>query len=281
LFRRQLLCLTALHYCGVVKGYPQSQFYSWFWLFMNNLQTHAACFYGCAILLASSCFASAAEPDSPPKYAPLSQYEDREIEGWPVRIHRDLLKQKQLSARTLREAAVQLYRIKRVVQPARVAQLQKVRIWIELYEPHHKCMAYHPGARWLTDNDMHPDKAKCVELANANTFLQWTLDQPWMLLHELAHAYHDQFLPQGYENATVLRTFNAATSGDRYGEVDHIRGGRRQHYAATNQMEYFAEATEAYFGVNDYFPYVRHELKKYDPAAFDMLQKVWGGRLNK
>ena len=35
-----------------------------------------------------------------------------------------------------------------------------------------------------------------------------------------------------------------------------------EHYAATNHKEYFAEATEAYFYKNDFYPFVRGELKK-------------------
>jgi len=235
-------------------------------------------FHAFAIVLTCTGAVIADEPPEPPAYDPVSAYEDRTMEGWPLRIHRDLLKQPALAAATLREVRVQLYRITRVLNPAAVAKLRKVRIWIELHEPHHPCMAYHNEAEWLLAHDMHPGKARCVELADARTFLKWTLDQPWMMLHELAHAYHDQFLPGGYRNADVLRAYNAATSGERYGEVDHIRGIRRKHYGSTNQMEYFAEATEALFGVNDYFPFVRSELQQYDPAAVRMLEKAWGGR---
>ena len=55
-------------------------------------------------------------------------------------------------------------------------------------------MAYHPSKRWLTQNHFNPELAGCVELGNPKTFLSWTKAQPWMVLHELAHAYHDQFL---------------------------------------------------------------------------------------
>jgi hypothetical protein len=41
-------------------------------------------------------------------------------------------------------------------------------------------------------------------------------------------------------------------------------------------MEYFAEATEAYFGTNDFYPYVRSELAAHDPAMFALLGKLWG-----
>ena len=46
-------------------------------------------------------------------------------------------------------------------------------------------------------------------------------------------------------------------------------------YAATNQEEYFAELTEAYFGHNDWFPHNREELRKYDPRGFKMIEEVW------
>ena len=44
----------------------------------------------------------------------------------------------------------------------------------------------------------------------------------------------------------------------------------------SNISEYFAESTEAYFGVNDFYPFVRAELKEHDPAMFSLLEMVWG-----
>ena len=46
-------------------------------------------------------------------------------------------------------------------------------------------------------------------------------------------------------------------------------------YAATNQEEYFAELTEAYFGQNDWFPHNREELRNYDPRGYKMIEEVW------
>jgi hypothetical protein len=40
-------------------------------------------------------------------------------------------------------------------------------------------------------------------------------------------------------------------------------------------MEYFAEATEAFFGTNDFYPFVRSELKQHDPQMYDLLRKLW------
>jgi hypothetical protein len=48
-----------------------------------------------------------------------------------------------------------------------------------------------------------------------------------------------------------------------------------QHYALTNQKEFFAEMTEAYFGVNDFYPFNRAELKQAEPALFEQMGRWW------
>ena len=41
-------------------------------------------------------------------------------------------------------------------------------------------------------------------------------------------------------------------------------------------MEYFAEATEANFGANDFYPFVRAELREHDPEAYALTESIWG-----
>jgi hypothetical protein len=53
-------------------------------------------------------------------------------------------------------------------------------------------------------------------------------------------------------------------------------GRRRKAYAASNVEEYFAEATEAFFGTNDFYPFVRPELREHDPELFRVLERIWG-----
>ena len=43
-------------------------------------------------------------------------------------------------------------------------------------------------------------------------------------------------------------------------------------------MEFFAEMTESYFGVNDFFPFNRAELKEAEPEIHRLLGQVWEGR---
>jgi hypothetical protein len=204
-------------------------------------------------------------------------YQTRQVEGWQVWINSGFVKgQSELADRTLRLLAFQLYQITRVIPPEALSKLRTVRIWVEESEPHPPCMTYHPDPGWLREHGKNPEKARCVELANARTFLDWTLQQPWMLLHELSHGYHHQFLEGGFQNPRIKAAYDYAMKAKLYDRVLRYGGQEEKAYAATNPMEYFAEASEAYFGTNDFFPFVRIELKRHDPTAFAMLEALWG-----
>ncbi len=203
-------------------------------------------------------------------------YADRDIEGWPVRVNEAFLRDRpELAAKTLDLLRVQLSQIVRRLPSDAVGKLRTITIWVEEAEPHHPCMAYHPDAGWLRDHGMSEEKARCVEIANAKNFLSWTIDQPWMVLHELAHGYHHQKLDGGFENKDVRRAFERAKAAGSYQSVLRINGRDEKAYALTDPMEFFAEATEAFFGTNDFYPFVRAELKAYDPETFAVLEKLW------
>jgi len=209
-------------------------------------------------------------------FEPTENYATQQIQGWSVLVNKNFLRDgPELSQQTLTLLQHQLYQIKRVVPNPALTKLQKIKIWVEEKEPHHPCMAYHPDVAWLREHDMNPDKAKCVELAGATNFLTWTIAQPWMVLHELAHGYHDQFLEKGFENPRILAAYKNAMHLKRYETITQINGREEKAYATTNQMEYFAEASEAYFGTNDFFPFVKIELKKHDPEVLDVLNELW------
>ena len=212
-----------------------------------------------------------------PNYEPSSNYRNIKLRGYRIRVNKLLVRgHSELYKRAIEVMDYQLFKIERVLPTAAVEKLQKVVIWLEYEEPHHPCAAYHPGRQWLVDNDMNPDKAKCVEISNARKFVDWTISQPYMVLHELAHAYHDQFLDKGFENPAVLEAFLAAMKSGQYQQVLRWNGRNVKHYSTTNQMEYFAEATEAYFGTNDYYPFTRPELEIFDAGGARAVEAAWG-----
>ena len=191
------------------------------------------------------------------EYTPTKGYEVREIEGWKVL---ELLK-------------FQLYQITRVVSVEPLEEIRKVPIWVEYDAPRHPCMCYHPSRGWLANNGFNPEKERSVEVANAENFLKWTIGQPWMVLHELAHAYHHSVL--GYDHKELHRAYEKAVESKKYESVLHISGRSKRAYALNNDQEYFAECSEAFLGTNDFYPFVRSELKEHDPQMYELLRKLW------
>lgn len=164
--------------------------------------------------------------------------------------------------------------LSKIIRPPQFAQLQKVPIWIEYKPKPDGAIWYHKSQEWVVANGYPVEIAKCVEICNTTHFLEWQkLNQPYMVLHELAHAYHDQVL--GPDNADVLAAFQNAVKSKKYESVPYNLGGNQKAYALNNPDEYFAELTEAYLGENDYYPYNRSQLQEFDPMGYDLMKKVW------
>ena len=140
---------------------------------------------------------------------------------------------------------------------------------------------YHPDKAWLAEHGYPADHAKCVHIPSASYWNspRFQLDQPWAVLHELAHAYHDQVL--SFDNLEVKALWEKLKGGAKYESVLHVRGDKRKHYALTNPMEFFAEMSEAYVGQNDFFPFNAGELKAELPEVFAYMEKIWGPRPSK
>ena len=61
-----------------------------------------------------------------------------------------------------------------------------------------------------------------------------------------------------------------------HGDAALLYNGKRvKHYGLTDQKEFFAEMTESYFGVNDFFPFNRAELQEAEPELFQLLKEIW------
>jgi hypothetical protein len=207
-------------------------------------------------------------------FAPTADYKVEHIAGWKVRFHNRLLADRpDLAAQVRDELTRQLKAIVAAVPADKVATLRKTPIWIERFHPKFPCACYHPDIHWLEANGFNPAKVDSVDISNPQNFVDWSRDQPWMLLHELAHAYHDQVL--GHDHAAVRRAYEKANGGKAYLQVRHVNGETVRHYALSNDQEYFAEATEAYFGKNDFFPFTREDLKKFDPDGYKLMHEIW------
>ena len=150
----------------------------------------------------------------------------RDLEGWTVHVDDRLLSgaDKELGEHALRILANRLYDIKHVVPADKLAKLQKVPIWLDKDHGKLRPAQYHPSAGWLKANGYSKDMAKCVHIPVAAEFssLSHQRVQPWSVLHELAHSYHDQVL--GFDHAEVAAAHGRFRDGGKYKEVLHING---------------------------------------------------------
>lgn len=209
--------------------------------------------------------------------------ETRELKGWTVHVNRELLKNEPKATEiALDLLGKQLAEIVRVVPESAVAELRKVPLYFSPEYPERNGGAeFHPGAEWLKAHGRDPVMVKSVEFSNILSFAQETRRMPNFALHELAHAYHNLVLEEGFGNPQIIATFERAKESGRYDKVERWHGGVDQNtferaYAITNPMEYFAETTEAYFTRNDFFPFNSSELTTHDPEMFDLLTELWG-----
>ncbi|MEY3395015.1 MAG: hypothetical protein RL346_1251 [Verrucomicrobiota bacterium] len=201
----------------------------------------------------------------------------KEIEGWKVSVDPKLLegehaKEGELALKLL---ANHLQRIIILMPEKQLADLRKIGIWIEHRHPELGNMQYHPSADWLAKKGYHPDLVKKVHIPVASQIFSRKnmLKQPAVILHELAHGYHDQIL--GFDHKDILEAFHAAKQRGDYEKVLHVNGGETKHYALTDHKEYFAEATEALLYRNDFYPFVASELERHDPEFHKLLLEIW------
>src|SRR5438132_151381 len=224
----------------------------------------------CLLVLLPTSPSAGDSKDQPVKqeFDPIDRYVEKRIEGWKVLVHQVLLtpEHRELADQTLKLLDDHLYRITRVVPEPALAKLQRIPIWIELAHPKHPCMCYHISPDWLREHYMNPQKAGAVEIANCKNFLKWTNEQPWMVLHELAHGYHHQVL--GHDHKDIRDCYEQAKASKSYESVLHWDGRKVRAYALSNDQEYFAELTESYFGTNDFYPFVRAELQHHDHKMY-------------
>lgn len=200
-----------------------------------------------------------------------------QLEGWTIRVDDRLGEPPHvdLKQRALRFLEAKLVEVKAVVPEERLKELRKVVIVIDLNCGKLNNMQYHPSAGWLKANGYPSELEKCVHIPKAEQLptRRNINEQPWVILHELAHAFHDQQL--GFDEPRVKEAFEKFKASGM-GEKTLLYNGKRvKHYALTNHKEFFAEMTEAFFGSNDFFPFNRAELQEADPELHRLLGIIW------
>ena len=172
------------------------------------------------------------------------------VEGWNVSIDERLLDGEHAAIGT--QAAMLL---RRQLQAIRlIVPADKVRALAEGHDPtrpvpRSPAVAAVPPRRRLAQRERLPrDLVKCVHIPDARYFndRRFQHQQPWVMMHELAHAYHDQVL--GFDDPRDHRRLESSRRAVGTTRCCTIDGKKRRHYGLTNHEEFFAEMTESYFG---------------------------------
>ncbi len=204
-------------------------------------------------------------------------HEQRQIEGWTVFVDKSFLEgeHQQTGDQVLRILAQRLHQIKLRMPAGPVAKLQQVPIFIDRAHPLGNAH-YHPEADWLDERGYDPELAQAIHLTHAGGLIR-EASRPYstsVILHELAHAYHDLVL--GFEHPDILAGYRKFCDSRKFDEVDLLSGRRKPHYGLTDHKEYFAEMTETFFVGNSYYPFNHFQLYHEHPKSYELIARIWG-----
>lgn len=215
----------------------------------------------------------------PPALVPApAGYAARRLAGFTVFVRDAVLAHPAEAAAVLARVETSLEEVNARFGPLRAA-VAGVRVWVEWTpsDPARRrgVAEFHRSRAWLAAHGYDPAKERDVEVNDARGFLAATAGaQPAALLHEFVHAY--ELLALGDADPAVAAAYDAARASGRYDAVARAGGGQERAYALADPREYFAELTEAYLAVNDFFPFVREQLRAHDPAGHALMERVWG-----
>jgi hypothetical protein len=212
---------------------------------------------------------------------PPREYVVTNAQGWTVLVERELIQEHpELAGRARRRLDSKLAQLRTILPPHTQPVLLRLKLFLMLGEKS-KLGGRNNGAEYFQRTApahfayLDPRMASSVVIYSAENYV-WLSDF-WarkVLFHELAHAWHLEQWAEAQPN--ILQTYRAAKEAQLYGRVPGDDGRTLEHgYAATNQLEYFAELSCMYFVGCHYYPFNRAQLRAYDPAGEALIRKMW------
>jgi hypothetical protein len=225
--------------------------------------------------------------EPPPKidyHDPPREYAQRTVDGWTFFIERELAEEyPDLAVQAGSRLKNKLAEMLRVLPVASHDRLHAVPIFL-LLGKESKMGGRDNGAEYFQPSApehnalLDPRWGGALVIYSARNYA-WLTDD-WalrLLFHEFGHAWHLGQWPESQPD--IVAAWHNAVNARLYDGVKDVQGKRLEHaYAVTNQLEYFAELTCAYFLSGEYEPFNREELRRRDPQGFAMIEKMWGVR---
>jgi len=223
------------------------------------------------ILLATAALATAA-----PETIRID-HQIREIEGWTVHVDPSLLEgeHKETGDLALRILGERLHEITLMLPAEPVAKLKEVPVYLDRAHPLGNAH-YHPDGGWLERHGYDPAMAKAVHFTGAASLIREARSphRSSVVLHELAHAYHDRVL--GFDHPGILAGYKVFCDSRLFDQVATVGGTTRPHYGLTDHKEFFAEMTETFFVGNNYYPFNHIQLHRKHLPTYELIAEIWG-----
>jgi hypothetical protein len=204
------------------------------------------------------------------------KYIDIDVLGWKVKVNTKLLEgDTSVLKKSLGLFGKELNDILHVLPPRSIIILRSVPFWFEKETTTHGYTGEYwpPSSReYLIQHGGNPNKAGGIEIVAGKYIDAKAVMEDWVILHELAHAYH--LLTIQYDGK-IKTAYKVIRNAGLYANVRRGLDMNHHGYALTNYKEYFAEITTMYFGHNSYYPFDRFDLKHYDPIGYKLVQDVW------
>lgn len=231
-------------------------------------------------------FASVSLSAQAPKAAPKDPpgYKSHKIDGVTFLVAQAVFDQddKAFEKKPLDVLAAECKAMLAILPPKGADLFKKLPIWVEWNNevrfkngrPGFAMATYYGGPpQAQLAEGRHPLQSKTITIHRLKAFTesgQKRAPDGDLLLHEFAHAVHDQTV--GFDFPAIKSAYQQAMERKLYD---------KDLYAATNANEYFAEISVAYLSRLNYYPKSRDDLQKHDAAGFKVAEVVWGKAASK
>lgn len=212
---------------------------------------------------------------------PRREYVETEAGGWKLFVEAELAeKDPEVYRSAVSRLDANLRRARRILPRAAQPKLVSLPIFL-MYGERSERGGRDNGAEYFQRHapehfaHIDPRMGSSIVIYSATNYV-WLSDF-WamkVLIHELAHAHQLESWTEGHPDIVAAhlhatrRTLYVGVRSDAGATLD--RG-----YAATNQLEYFAELSCMFFVGCDYYPFSREDLKQYDPVGYRMIERLW------
>ena len=166
--------------------------------------------------------------------------------------------------------------------PADLTPIYGVRIWLDDSragpgERGCEFVCYNAGSKsWMETRNVNPDKHLAITYTDIGLLVNSQRPSDGTLIHELAHAWHHQSIPYGFQNSSIIESYENAKNSGLYTEVmDWFGDMDDTPYAMTDRREFFAVFSESFWTRSSEYPFNFGELKSSDPDSHITINDGW------